>query len=327
MLLVGLAAGLVYGIYVGRLLTTPASAKSDVVTFTVTSGEPLKDVSARLAQQGLIKNDYWFRTYISFRGWDTKFLAGQHQLKKDMSILDVARNLTSSTNVSLEKTITIIEGWNDREIGQYLQDHGVGTKKDFLREVAKTGWQTKYVFLDDKPLGVDLEGYLFPDTYRIYGDASVDDVIKKMLDNFDSKLTPQMRTDIKKRGLTVHDVLTVASIVEEEVRGDGDRKKVADIFYKRLKAGIPLQADSTVNYVTGKSAASVSAKDLQVKSLYNTYQNRGLPPGPISNPGLSSIMAAIYPESNPYYYFLTTPDGRVLYAKTLEEHNKNKQQL
>jgi len=182
----------------------------------------------------------------------------------------------------------------------------------------------EYSILASKPRNLDLEGYLFPDTYRIFRDASVTDVVKKMLGNLEAKLTPQMKKDITDSGKTIHEVLTLASIVEKEVSSDKDRKLVADIFYKRLKAGIALQADSTVNYVTGKSVSRASASDLEVESLYNTYQHRGLPPGPISNPSLSSIISAIYPTPNTYLYFLTTPSGEVIYNETFEGHVEDK---
>jgi len=161
---------------------------------------------------------------------------------------------------------------------------------------------------------------LFPDTYRVFRDASISDIVKKILDNFNQKLTSELRFEIKSQGKNIHQILTLASILEKEVSTDQDRKLVAGIFYKRLELGMPLQADSTVNYVTGKDSSRASAKDLEIDSPYNTYKYRGLPPGPISNPGISSILAAIYPSSNNYLYFLTTPDGQVIYNETHDQH-------
>ena len=139
-----------------------------------------------------------------------------------------------------------------------------------------------------------------------------------------SKLTAELRAEIKRQGKTIHEILTLASIIEKEVSSDKDRKLVADIFYKRLDAGVALQADSAVNYVTGKSTPRASAQDLAKESPYNTYRYRGLPPGPIASPGLSAILAAVYPTANPYWYFLTTPAGQAIYSKTFEEHVANK---
>jgi UPF0755 protein len=320
-------AAIAFSFWLGWTIVVPADLESKEINFTVNKGEGVKEISARLADKGVIRSDYWFRTYVWAREWEGDFQTGEHILKEGMNIIRIARALVSAESRPVERQITTIEGWSNNDIGKYMEEQGIGTKKDFLRLVAKTGWQTKYDFFDDKPLDVDIEGYLFPDTYRVYNDATQEDVVKKMLDNLDKKLTAEMRRDIKKKGMTVHEVLTLASIVELEVRGEKDRQHVADIFLKRLKSGMGLQADSTVNYVTGKSVASASAKDIKVDSPYNTYKYRGLPPGPISNPGMTAITAVIYPESNPYYYFLTTKSGRVLYARTFEEHIKNKAQM
>jgi len=146
------------------------------------------------------------------------------------------------------------------------------------------------------------------------------------LANFNAKLTPELRQEIVKQKKSFFEVLTLASIIEKEVSEPEDMKMVADIFYKRLKAGIALQSDATVNYATGKSLIQPTYQDLSVNSLYNTYRYPGLPPGPISNPGINALKAAIYPTPNPYYYFLTTESGQAIYSKTYEEHliNKNK---
>ncbi|MCH7623546.1 MAG: endolytic transglycosylase MltG [Nitrospinae bacterium] len=211
------------------------------------------------------------------------------------------------------------------EIADYLYQLGIAQPKEFFDVIQKKAdWWDNYDFLISRPRSADLEGYLFPDTYRVFRDASIKEIVQKMLDNFDNKISDELMVEIKRQGKTVHDILTLAAIIEKEVVGDKDRKIVADIFYKRLDAGMALQADSTVNYDSGASNARSSAKDLEIDSPYNTYKYRGLPPGPIANPGLSSILAAIYPETNPYWYFLTTPDGEAVYNVTFEEHVEDK---
>jgi UPF0755 protein len=182
-----------------------------------------------------------------------------------------------------------------------------------------------------------LEGYIFPDTYFVAKSASANNVIQKALDNLSAKLTPQMRTDISAQHKTIYQILTMASIVEREVgrnttrltdtdlaQLDTERKLVAGIFYKRLALGIPLQSDATVTYITKKKDPSATIADTQIDSPYNTYKNKGLPPGPISEPSLSSIEAAIYPQSSDYLYFLSAPDGTAIFAKTLQEQDANK---
>ena len=141
-----------------------------------------------------------------------------------------------------------------------------------------------------------------------------------MVDTLDKKLTPDLRDEIKKRNKTIHEILTLASIIEKEVSSDEDRKLVSGIFYKRLEIGMPLQSDATVNYVSGKSELRPTFDDISIDNVYNTYKYRGLPPGPINSPGLLAIISAIYPKENPYLYYLTTRDGQAIYSRTHDEH-------
>jgi UPF0755 protein len=186
--------------------------------------------------------------------------------------------------------------------------------------------QKDYKFLTNLPNKANLEGFLFPDTYRFYYDADADDIVRKMLDNFEQKLSPDLASSIEKSGHSLFEIVTMASILEREVKSDADRRQVADIFWRRLKIGMRLQADSTVNYLIDGNSPALSYKDMQLNSTYNTYKYYGLPPGPICNPGLSAITAAINPEPNQYLYFLTDDQSNVHFARTLDEHNKNKAQ-
>lgn len=237
--------------------------------------------------------------------------------------------------VRAEKTITIIEGWTLRDIASYFEKEGITSAKEFFAftgapaKIGKAGFRNsmlmnKYPFLLEIPEGGSLEGYLFPDTYRMYADATLEDVIAKILANFESKITATMKQDISAQHHSLYKIITMASVIEREVHTDADRPKVADIFWGRMNAGMPLQADSTVNYVTGKKIAAISSKDSRIDSPYNTYRYKGLPLGPISNPGIKSIHATLYPEKTPYVYFLTTREGEVKYGRTLDEHNLNK---
>lgn len=306
------------------LISSPVSSQTAPVYFLVEAGETLADVSKNLDQIGLIKNRLAFEIYAQVRGWQGQLIAGNHLLNKNMSIRSVLRSLINSDNLKDERTITIIEGWRLEEIADYLEANKIVSKKDFLNEVLTSNWQNEYEFL----AGVEartLEGFLFPDTYRLFLNATAKDIVKKMLDNFDSKLTAQMRSDIKTANKNIFEVVTLASIIEKEVPQDQDKKLIADIFLKRLQTGLALQSDATINFITGQGLAQPTLADLKIDSPYNTYKYRGLPPGPIANPGLGSLQAAIYPTANPYYYFLTTlDDGRVIYSRTYEEHLKNK---
>ncbi len=232
-----------------------------------------------------------------------------------------------------------IEGWTIADIAGDLEKRGLVTEKDFNQGLKSVLFS--YDFLGElkdltfKPSS--LEGYLFPDTYFVAAKPTAKSVIQKMLDNLGGKITEQMRADIKKQNRSIFEVLTLASIVEKEVGRNTattsaadqqvlqeERETVAGIFMNRLKIGMALQSDATIGYITKKNDPQASSADLLIDSPYNTYKYRGLPPGPISNPSLSAIKAAIYYKATDYLYFLTKKDGTAVYAKTLEEHNANK---
>lgn len=244
-----------------------------------------------------------------------------------------------------EITLTILEGWTVQDIGQYLERMGDWTNQEFLNTAgwprtdyratgnlpALSDFKSQYSFLEDKPEYYGLEGYLFPDTYRVYASSTVTEVIDKMLVNFDSKLTPKMRADIKAKGRTIHDIIIMASIIEKEApinyqKGNNrDARVISGIFWNRLKIGQGLQSDATLSYIFSDNKSQHGGAELEVDSLYNTYKYRGLPPGPISNPGQLAIEAAIYPIATDYYYFLTPKNkDTVIYAKTYDEHLQNK---
>ncbi|NQU83151.1 MAG: endolytic transglycosylase MltG [Parcubacteria group bacterium] len=304
-------------------------------SFVIESGEGVNQISQNLKDQDLIKSMFVFESYIWWKGLGKKFMAGNFELKKGMSASKIVKILTNKPSQD-EKEITIIEGWGLQEIGNYFESEGMFQAEELhelvgfpatdyrgLRALARPQ-EFDYDFLEDKPSYVSIEGYLFPDTYRIFADATIEDIVKKMLNNFDKKLSSDLRTEISKQGKSVFEIITMASILEQEVQTEKDKKLVADLFWRRLDAGMGLQADSTVNYVTGAGRAQATYKDLEVASYYNTYKYRGLPLGPICNPGLASIKAAIYPTPNSAVYFLTTPEGQVIYSKTFDQHITNK---
>jgi UPF0755 protein len=253
-----------------------------------------------------------------------------------MRLWEVAEVLTK-TNGPSERDIKIIEGWNNREIGKYLENENLLSGDVFTGELEKFGAKVgDYDFLGDRPEGATLEGYIFPDTYRIYeklpaemrsSDEEQADlaghIIKKTLDNFGLKLTEEMRSEIKKQKKTIFEIITMASILEKEGRGE-DLAMISDIFWRRIDEKIALQSDATVNYATGKYETQPSLDDLEVDSPYNTYKYRGLPKGPIGNPGIEAIKAAIYPKANNYWYFLHAKDGQTIYSKNFDEHKVNK---
>ncbi|MBI3458735.1 endolytic transglycosylase MltG, partial [Candidatus Azambacteria bacterium] len=182
-----------------------------------------------------------------------------------------------------------------------------------------------YGFLIDKPKELDYEGYLFPDTYRIFKDESLKYLIEKIFNNLDSKLTVDLRNEIRSQGKTIFEIITMASIIEKEVKTPDDKKIVAGILWKRLSVNMPLQVDASLGYITGKTSRQLTKNDLSLTSPYNTYTYRGLPRGPISNPSLESIMAATYPQESEFWYYLSTKNGQTIFSKNFEDHKKAKQ--
>jgi UPF0755 protein len=282
-------------------------------------------------------------------------LGGIFFIKHRLSEREAAR-VAAQNQKAEEVKITLIEGWTSQDIAAYLESKGLFSKKSFL-DAQKQFSVTDYPLVGTKPKGSSLEGFLFPDTYQVLKDTTSETVLDKLLSTFEqrfgqaSKNVPQTDgyyqipgfEDItigarKATGLTLFELVTLASIVEKETgrdvsksgssqkaRLDEERRTVAGIFYNRLHIGKALESDATINYVTGKDDPTPSGDDLATKSAYNTYQNPGLPPGPISNPSLSSLQAVLNPIKTDYFYFLhKQPSGEVVYSKTFEEHRQKK---
>ena len=309
-------------------LNSPVNANGQGQIFSVSKGETIKQVANNLRLNNLIKSEFYFK-YNVWRD-NLKIQAGEYSISQKLATKEIIKILTEGNAISQEKSIRIIEGWNNKDIGAYLEKNNIISAKDFLTltKAPLENWKFDFAkpdFLNDAPETAVLEGYLFPDTYRIFKDTNAKEIISKMLNNFDKKLTPEMREEIKKQKKTIYEIVTMASIIEKEVRSTSDMKIVSGIFWNRIKNGQALQSCATLAYVLGVNKAQYSLEDTKVDSLYNTYKYRGLPPGPIANPGLDAITAAIYPESTNYNYFLSDPaTGKTIYSKTLDEHNLNK---
>lgn len=314
-LLVGIA------LWVSSLLFEPISFTSPRVV-TLPSGLSLAQASTMLADMGIIRSELLFSVLIKSIYSGATLKAGEYRITENLNSIGAAELFVKGMPRK-EVSIRIIEGWSIGDIAQYLEENGIAKRSDFLAETLKD-YAPLFPFLSERKKGLSLEGYLFPDTYRIFLDSSPTDIIKKMLQNFAVQYTEDMQRETRVREVTIDESVTLASILEQEVRASKDRRIVADIFYRRMKVGMPLQADSTINYITGRSDASARGSDLSVNSPYNTYRNKGLPPGPICNPGIDAIRAALTPLANQYWFFLTTPEGEVIYSKTFQEHVQNK---
>lgn len=313
----------------------PVSASAATRLFVVNKGDGVRAVAGALADAKLIRSKTFFEYLVWRHGDQSKFQAGSFELSPSMTAAEIEKALVQGKPVTNEREVTILEGWTLDDIADYLEAQGVSSKKDFYAQagesakMAKPGalpdWAASFPVLASRPANASLEGYLFPDTYRIYADGDAKALVRKMLENFERKYSSALGQDkASQEGRSVHEIVTMASIIEREVRGDEDRAMVSDIFWKRVEAGRGLEADSTVNYLTGSSKPSVSYLDTRIDNPWNTYKYKGLPPGPIGNPSLSAIKAALNPKPNPYWYFLTDKDGNVHYARTLEEQVANK---
>lgn len=324
-----------FGIFLYRQFNITSTHSDAALQFTVAPGETVSMLATKLEEEQLIRSASWFVRYIQLKGIDTKIQAGTFVVEPPVTFAKIAEALVQQTKKG-EKEITIIPGWDNRDVAAYLASQGVGSEEDIFRLIGESARDYRvnpftlfssfsYPLLAELPKGATLEGYLAPDTYRIFDDASVAEVIAKLLAERDAQFTADMYRDIRAGGRSVHDVIIVASLLEREVRTTKDKAIVADIFWRRLDAGWPLQADSTIHYLTNKKGdVFTTSADRAIESPWNTYTSPGLPLGPIAHPSVESIQAAIYPEKNDYWYFLTTLDtGEVIYAKTNDEHNRN----
>ncbi|MBI2050798.1 MAG: endolytic transglycosylase MltG [Parcubacteria group bacterium] len=329
------ALAVVSAAYVSFRLVGSVPVPGEFRAFTVSPGTPVKEISAQLAERGIIRSDFWFRTLVWLKQKQSRFLAGTFDLPERVSPSGLITLFTSGARQDV-RTIIILEGWGIGDIAAYLEREGLFPQGEFLRLTGVPGafGSADNNFYNElvgrhQPLvyraaAAPLEGYLFPDTYEVYADAAPRDVIEKMVAHFDAEFTADLREEIVRQGKNFYSVLIMASIIEAEVPHESDRAIVSDIFWSRLESGVALQSDATLNYIIGGDSPALTLEQLEIDSAYNTYKYRGLPPTPIGNPGASAIQAAIYPAKTDYFYFLSTPEGETIFSRTLREHNAAK---
>ncbi len=292
---------------------------SHLITVTLKDGWSASQAADELAKLGIIDSATGFRYYVKLFDHRANFLrTGVYKIPVHTSYKMIMRLFILGPPEN-ELQITIPEGWTVARIDEALAPYDASIPETIPKELRDT-----YSFLGNLPVGASFEGYLFPDTYRVYGDQLPQSLIKKQLNEF-AKRAPGIAEVAARQGRTLRDIVILASIVEKEVSNSNDRKIVAGIFLNRLKDGMPLQSDATVNYVTHAKRTRPTAHDLARDSLYNTYKHTGLPPGPISNPGDDALMAALHPTRTEYRYFLTDTNGKTYFATTFAEHQANRQ--
>jgi UPF0755 protein len=307
----------------------PAVPAGTLVGVQISTGESASDIARDLQDKGLVANDAIFLGYVKLHGGGTDFQPGLHQITAGSSMDQVMANLEQPVAPQQIK-VTFPEGRRIEEDADAAAATKVDTAQNFLNLAQHPDPSWNYAFLSDKPPKASLEGYLFPDTYLLAASSpNAADLIQKMLDDFDKRVTPDMRAKIASQKHTLYDTLTIASIVEREAKVPDERPLIAGVYWNRLNQGMGLFADPTVQYAIGKPgnwwpALTDQAKNIAPDSPYNTYTHPGLPPGPIANPGLASIQAAISPQGD-YLYFVAKNDGSGTHAfgKTLAEQTAN----
>jgi UPF0755 protein len=341
-----------------RVVSVPADpTDAREVTFVIESGESVPQVADELQRVGLISDAGVFRRLVQYHGADGSIEAGVYALRPNMTMDEIMDELQHGRIATT--TVTIPEGWRSEEVAALLEESGIVSAEAFLEMVrggadalrttdalstsdtpdtANGSSATRYDFLADRPEGnpAGLEGFLFPDTYQFPKDSEATRVVDIMLQNWDRRVSVDLREKAATRGMTLYEVVTLASIVEREAAVDEERPTIAGVYLNRLGREMRLEADPTVQYALGRDAATgrwwtpLTTDQVQnTDSPYNTYRVDGLPPGPICNPGLAAIQAVVNPEQTDYLYFVANKragDGSHVFAMTFDEHVANVQQ-
>jgi UPF0755 protein len=301
---------------------------NSIKTISIENGDNALVVGEKLSKAGIISGKYYFAWYLWLNNKLHSIVAGVYEFPKGMPIPEAALIVTGGETVPMRVKVTFPEGWTMKKYAERLNASGL-SGDDFLKIAEKPDKILKgqYEFLDNVPADATLEGFLFPDTYYFSNQATGEEIVKKMLDTFSLKVFNIIYEDVKSQNKSFYDVMIMGSIVEGEVRNASDRKTVSGLFWNRIASGMLLQSDATLEYALGTNKFQHSISETKIDSPYNSYQNKGLPPGPVSNPGLASIQAALHPNQTDYVYFLSDPKtGKTVFAKTYEQHLANKAQ-
>ena len=307
------AVYLAFGTDSGR--QTAGELQGDVY-ITVKPGMDADAIAGQLLEHGIIDSRFSFWWQVKTGGLQDKFKAGTYLMHPGMQTEEAIAKLISGKTTTIK--FTIPEGFGIKEIAERLSDEGLVDKEKFLK-LAKD--YAPYDYVEHKEnVRYAAEGFLFPDTYEIHSDVSEKDIMDMMAQDFDQRLTKKLRDRAEEMHLSIYDLVTLASLVEKEARYEEDRPIIAQVFFKRLRIGMPLQSDTTLQYLLDAPKEDVTIADTKMESPYNTYQNYGLPPGPIASPGMAAIEAVLYPADTDYLYFVADRKGHNHYSNTYAEH-------
>ena len=314
----------------------PVDAKDQSeVPFEITSGQSLTRVAFNLEEAGLIHSKTVFKYYCDFAGMGQKLQIGQYRLTRSMSMTEIAEQLTMGDGNPLVRNVTMIPGESVEEFAAKMVRNGVFSDSGTFLNLCRTGtaFREYYYVADVLALPTAgqrkyvLEGYLAPDTYEVYVNATEEEIIRKMLSQTEAVFPEEAQERAKALGMTMDQVLTLASLIEKEA-GTGDFARVSAVFHNRLKAGMKLESDVTIHYITGVRKMALEGEDLSANSPYNTYVYKGLPVGPVCNPSPAAIRAALYPDETyvreKYLYFCAKDpaSGELYFSRTLAEHEQ-----
>ena len=332
--------GAVSAFFTYKSLIKAPNSDNKKISITINAGDNYSNIATTLKEKGLIKNELAYKVYIKLNTPTKSLEAGDYDISNSLSIEDLIKEFEKGTK-SHAKTITVkfLEGKNMRYVIKTITSNFDITEKEILAKLKDTTYLDKlindYWFLTksikNKDIYYSLEGYLFPDTYEFYTDASLEDIFKKMLDNMDKKLE-KYKDEVAKSKYSIHEMMTLASIIELEAGTSNDRKSVAGVFYNRLKDGWSLGSDVTTYYAEriDNWTRDLKASELSKCNKYNTRSNcmnGKLPVSPICNPGINSIIATIEPKKHNYYYFVADKNGKTYFSKTDYEHTSTVSRL
>ncbi|SFL79557.1 UPF0755 protein [Gracilibacillus orientalis] len=315
--------------YVQKGLSPVDPDSEETVELTIPLGSSSSDIASILEDEGIIANSLVYRFYVKFNN-ASDFQAGEYTLSPSMTLADITAELeTGALRQQAQLRVTVPEGKSIEEIASIYQEHAGIDSEEFLEKMSDQSYVEELIdqypnILSEEILAEDiiypLEGYLFPATYEFYTDEpTLDEIITQML-NKTNDVAAAYYDQIEALDFSVHEVITLASLVEEEAPSEEDRREIARVFYNRLDEGMKLQTDPTVIYAHGEHISSLTYDHYEIDSPYNTYQVQGLPVGPIANFGESSLASILEPDENNYLYFLADSDGNVHYSTTYEEH-------
>jgi len=295
----------------------PIADRAEAVIVEVRRGQGASALARELERMGLIRSAPAFEIYLAWSGLGRKLQAGYYELSAAMSGAQIARRIASGEIA--RRKLTIPEGLRLTQIAKRVGESGLATPEQFLAAAVPATVAGKVSF---KPEGETLEGYLLPETYEFAYGTPAEGLVLRMVQELDNQFVKPNAAAIAASPLTLHQIITLASLVEREAKVAEDRPKIAGVLRNRLARGMKLQCDATVQYALGQHKPRLTFRDLRVPSPYNTYLHAGLPPGPIASPGLASLRAALNPASSDALYFVARGDGTSQFSRTLEEHNQ-----